>query len=71
MNARDVKPGYKVNCPPDRGDKAYTGTVTHVSHEPQTHACLSKPFLWITVRHPDGRSSSVWPSNRLGLDAPA
>ncbi len=68
MNTNDLRIGDKVHCPPDRGDNAYVGTVTHIAPTLCTHACLEKPFIWVTVRHPDFKSSAVWPSNRLGIE---
>lgn len=60
-----LKVGDTVHCPADRGDRPYAGRVTHVAGG----RCVSfngTPYVWITVRHPNGLSSHVWPSNRLG-----
>lgn len=60
--ARKLKIGQKVTCPPDRGDKGYVGTVTHISHE--THRNIhDHEYLWVEVHGPQHKS--VWPSNRL------
>lgn len=53
----------RVSCPADRGDPAYVGTATSVS-ETIEHNHLGEPYRWVTVTHPNGRST-IWPSNRL------
>lgn len=65
-NARRLKPGDFVRCPPDRGDEGYTGPVTLLQPgiEPQRNAAGIE-YISVHVRTPRGHDT-VWPSNRLG-----
>lgn len=62
--ARLLKVGDYVNCPEDRGDKAYRGKVVFIGQgEYENHR--GDPYMWITVED-SWRQRHVWPSNRLG-----
>jgi hypothetical protein len=66
-HAKGLKVGDRVRCPPDRGDPAYIGKVTHLSADHGgTVYGTDQIYLWVTVEHPAGKSRHVWPSNRLG-----
>jgi hypothetical protein len=60
--AKQLKVGNIVQCPPDRGDEAYSGFVTHTGETVYLNI-HDEPFIWVTVRHHS--QSAVWPSNRL------
>lgn len=65
--ALKLKPGDKVSCPADRGDPAFTGTVTHAnanSKEICKMADTGVEYVWVEVQGPYHKS--LWPSNRLG-----
>jgi hypothetical protein len=66
QKAKSLRIGQSVRCPADRGDPAYVGTVAHVEQQECTHPCVAGPFVWVTVRHQNGKQSAVWSSNRLG-----
>lgn len=65
--ARKLRRGSMVKCPPDRGSKGFTGKVDQLdcatAMEHTSHQGLR--FIWIAVRDPGGRPS-IWPSTRLG-----
>ena len=58
-----------VHCPPDRGDRGYTGRVKAVSPHVYTNI-HGVPYVWVTVGTLDGKSAHKWPSHRLGYRAP-
>ena len=61
--AKKLSVGSVVLCPPDRGDKGYTGQVTWVGELVQTNY---QGFEYISVEVQGPHHKSVWPSNRLG-----
>ena len=61
--AKNLKVGNTVHCPSDRGEAAYSGTVTHVSTETNKNIHNTE-YLWVTVKK-NSHTSHVWPSNRL------
>jgi len=62
--AKKLKAGDIVSCPPDRGNKGYRGTVAYVGNVNDVHkSFFGDEYLWITVKGPE--HESVWPSNRL------
>ena len=61
--AKTLKPGMKVNCPEDSGNKGYQGTVVGVGTEVNT-SFHGWEYVWVEVKCPCG-SKTVWPSNRL------
>lgn len=62
--------GDTVKCPADRGDPGYIGRVTHVSTGQNTNI-YGTPYYGVTVRTPNGKRSTVWPSHRISLVARA
>lgn len=62
--AKKLRRGDTVFCPADRGDKAYTGQVTHVGALGSvSHNHDGQAYIWVEVQGPHHKS--VWPSNRL------
>ena len=64
------KVGDTVQCPADRGDPGYIGRVTHVSTIQNTNI-HGTPYYRVTVRTPNRKRSTVWPSHRISLVARA
>lgn len=62
--AHTLKPGAKVSCPEDRGDKAYRGQVVDISKTVSRNH-QGTEFLWVTVKNENQGTNHVWPSNRL------
>lgn len=60
--ARKIKVGDRVSCPPDRGDAGYRGVVEAVFGEVIGGMTQYIPFV---VRHSLEGHKSVWPSTRL------
>jgi hypothetical protein len=65
--AKKLKYGQRVSCPPDRGSAGFTGTVRTenldqaiVNNHPN-----GGDYIWVEVMGPTHKS--VWPSNRLGF----
>lgn len=66
--AKALKAGQTVQCPPDRGESAYSGSVqvdgTWDYSEAKVHKNLvGVEFIWVMVKGA-GRTR-MWPSNRL------
>lgn len=61
---RVFKVGDRVNCPPDRGQPGYTGTVEYVDTT-ENKAFSGSPYNWVNVRRDDTKTAHVWPSSRL------
>jgi hypothetical protein len=62
--AKQLRRGETVRCPADRGDPAFTGTVTHVGVlGAESHNIHGEVYIWVEVKGPHHKS--VWPSNRL------
>ena len=70
MNPPKFKVGDTVRCPADCGDLGYIGQVTHVSTGQNTNI-YGTPYYWVTVRTPNGKLSTMWPSHRISLVASA
>lgn len=63
--ARKLRIGSHVMCPPDRGDRRFSGPVVFISGIESVDG-QGQPYIWVTVERRQGHRS-VWPSNRLGL----
>lgn len=64
MRIDQIKLNATVHCPADRGEAAYTGTVTHIGQDRQK-AFNGVEYVWVSVRRNAGGTTHVWPSNRL------
>lgn len=64
--ARLLKYGQSVQCPEDRGQKAFTGIVRSEDCATAQMNLNHKQdcYIWVTVSGLGG-VKSVWPSNRL------
>lgn len=64
-----AKPVYGaiVQCPADRGEPAYRGSIRHISTTVQTNI-RGVRYVWVTVQKMHSQTRHVWPSHRLGLD---
>ena len=63
--AKNLKVGDYVNCPPDRGDIGFLGIVSHLTYtENNINGTL---YIWVSVKNIDRfpHIESVWPSNRI------
>lgn len=60
--ARKIKVGSRVTCPPDRGATGYRGTVVAIFSDA---AWKDTKYIPVVVRHPLDGHESVWPSTRL------
>jgi hypothetical protein len=69
-DARKLKPGDVVRCPPDRGNPGYAGRVKFLVPDAPASKAFGggEEYIWVTVTPSEslmGKASAVWPSNRL------
>lgn len=76
-DAKRLKVGDKVWCPPEfdkagyggtTGGVGYSGTVEYMPPDLERATYLNihdVAYIWVSVRHPKG-TTHIWPSNRLG-----
>lgn len=62
--ARALKLGQRISCPPDRGDQGYVGTVTYIGPEEHTNI-LGVKYRDVVVQDLNGKRKSCWPSHRI------
>lgn len=67
MIERMPKAGDKVQCPEDRKQPAYSGTISYVGPHVYTNIHGVR-YVWCAVCGPD--HISQWPSHRLGYKLP-
>ena len=64
VKALELKPGDKVEFPPDRGSRGGQGIVQHVGSNIYRNI-YGVNYVWVTLADTEGKSKGVWPSNRI------
>lgn len=70
-DAKKLKYSQRVDCPADRGEPAFIGTVrtrTETIKNSTVHKNIrDEEYIWVEVQQPGpGQRKALWPSNRLG-----
>ncbi len=65
--AKNLRLGQVVRCPPDMGNDEYIGHVSILPNPLDEHTNINnEKYLWVSIKDKHN-NVAVWPSNRLSI----
>ncbi len=65
--AKNLRLGQTVKCPPDRGTNGYMGIVSIIPTPLYEYVnSANEKYIWVSVKD-KYNNVAVWPSNRISL----